>query len=59
MEIAMPYTQQQYLQVIKWYFLQQKIPVVKTPVDDKDKLIDTDNNTVVDVNGDAILADPT
>jgi hypothetical protein len=53
------YTQQQYLQVIQWYFLQQKTPIVKTPIDDKDKLIDTDNNTIVDVNGDTILSEPT
>jgi hypothetical protein len=39
--------------------LQQNNVVSKEPVDDKDTLIDTDNNTVVDVNGNAILADPT
>jgi hypothetical protein len=53
------YNQKQYLQALRWYFLQQNNVVSKEPIDDKDTLIDTDNNTVVDVNGDAILADPT
>jgi hypothetical protein len=53
------YNQKQYLQALQWFFLQQNNVVSKEPVDDKDTLIDTDNNTVVDVNGDAILADPT
>jgi hypothetical protein len=53
------YNQKQYLQALQWFFLQQNNVVSKEPVDDKDTLIDTDNNTVVDVNGNAILADPT
>jgi hypothetical protein len=53
------YNQKQYLQALQWFFLQQNNIASKEPIDDKDTLIDTDNNTVVDVNGDAILADPT
>lgn len=49
------YNQRQYLQALQWYFIQQSIRVSKKE-DDTDNIIDTDNNDLVDINGNKILA---